>query len=232
LSVFSKVDKVYYPSQVEVEVILETRPGTPVQAIPLYVLDDSEEGDYRWEDRQDILFVAGFNHPPNVDGLCWFIDEVMPLVWQSCPQLKVHVVGSNAPVVVTALATDRVIVHGYLSDEELARQYSRARMVAVPLRFGAGVKGKVLEALQHGLPLVTTPIGAEGLPEPESVFNVEDTAEDFAAALVALEQGDSKRLQRCQRYCHYLNEHFSKARAREILFRDFGTPDIEREAMA
>ena len=231
LSVFSKVDKVYYPSQVEVDVINETSPGVSVEAIPLYVLDDVEEGEYNWQDRQDILFVAGFNHPPNVDGLCWFVDEVMPLVWQSCPQLKVHVIGSNAPAVVTALASERVIVHGYLSDRELAEQYSRARMVAVPLRFGAGVKGKVLEALQHGLPLVTTPTGAEGLPDPESVFNVEETAGDFAAALVALERGDSKRLQRCRHYCDYLNEHFSKSRAREILFRDFGHPHIEREVM-
>ena len=169
-------------------------------------------------------FVAGFNHPPNVDGLLWFVDEVMPLVWQQCPDLCLHVVGSNATTAVTALASERILIHGYLSDAELARRYTSARMVAVPLRFGAGVKGKVLEALQHGLPLVTTPIGAEGLPEPDLVFNVAESAEDFARALVELNQGDEARLARLEHYSSYLDNHFSKERASNILRRDFGDP--------
>lgn len=229
LAVFSQVDKVYYPSQVEVEVVRGVAPQTDVRAIPLYVLQDSAGTQYQWSERSDILFVGGFNHPPNVDGLCWFVDEVMPLVWEQCPQLKLHVVGSSAPVVVQSLAQDRVLIHGYLSDEELAKQYLRARMVAVPLRFGAGVKGKVLEALQNEVPLVTTSIGAEGLPEADLVFNICDEARDFADALVDLERGDSARMELRSHYREYLERHFSKRRAADLLCSDFGEPSIERE---
>jgi glycosyltransferase involved in cell wall biosynthesis len=102
----------------------------------------------------------------------------------------------------------------------------------VPLRFGAGVKGKVLEALQHGLPLVTTSVGAEGLPEADAVFNVCDTAEEFAAALVEIERGDADRLQRLSHYRDYLHKYFSKQRAREILARDFGEPCKAEEGSA
>jgi glycosyltransferase involved in cell wall biosynthesis len=109
-------------------------------------------------------------------------------------------------------------------------QYASARMVAVPLRFGAGVKGKVLEAVQYGVPLVTTAVGAEGLPDADSVFNIEDTPAGFAAAIVELNGGDQSRLQRRERYGDYLRNNFSKARASDILCRDFGDPVIEREA--
>jgi len=230
LAVFDVVDQVYYASQVEIDVIRDQAPQVKATAIPLYVLDAQQQADYDWQQRQDILFVAGFNHPPNVDGLIWFVDEVMPLVWQDCPELKLHVVGSYAPAAVTALANERVLIHGYLSDDDLALQYAKARMVAVPLRFGAGVKGKVLEAVQYGLPLVTTPVGAEGLPEADSVFNVEESSADFARAIIELDSGDPCRLARCERYGDYLRDHFSKARARDILFRDFGDPVHEREA--
>jgi len=215
-----------------VDVIHEVEPGLPVSASPLYVMDLAAEVAYDWQQRRDLLFVGGFNHPPNLDGLGWFVDEVMPLVWQACPELKLHVVGSNAPQAVQALAGERVIIHGYLSDEQLAAQYASARTVVVPLRFGAGVKGKVLEAVQFGVPLVTSSIGAEGLPLAEEIFNVADSAEDFSAAIVALERGDAVRLARRDRYHNYLCDYFSKARASDILYRDFGSPDIERGGLA
>jgi GT2 family glycosyltransferase len=230
LAVFDAVDQVYYPSQIEIDVIRNEAPQVKASAIPLYVLDVQQQAHYNWEQRKDILFVAGFGHPPNVDGLIWFVDEVMPLVWQECPELSLHVVGSNAPAAVTKLANERVWIHGYLSDEDLALQYASARMVAVPLRFGAGVKGKVLEAVQYGVPLVTTAVGAEGLPDADSVFNIEDTPAGFAAAIVELNGGDQSRLQRRERYGDYLRNNFSKARASDILCRDFGDPVIEREA--
>ena len=228
LAVFQQVDKVYYPSQVEVDVLKEAAPDCDARAIPLYVMEDSVEPDYNREQRADILFVGGFNHPPNVDGLCWFVDAVMPLVWQQCPELTLHVVGSNAPLVVQSLDGPQVKVHGYLSDRELSRLYDSVRMVAVPLRFGAGVNGKILEALQHGVPVVTTDIGAEGLPEPETVLTVAATVQDFAGALLQLESGEAALLGKRDNYRRYLNQWFSRSRAEQILREDFGAPHIER----
>jgi len=229
LSVFERVDKVYYPSQVEVDMIADVAPGVEAEAIPLFAMDSAGDVEYRFQDRADMLFVAGFDHPPNVDGLCWFVDEVLPLVWERCPELTLHVVGSNAPAAVRSLAGERVAIHGCLSEKELAAQYRKARMAVAPLRYGAGVKGKVLEALWHGLPLVTTPIGAEGLPEADSVLGIEDSAEGFAAALVELERGDESRLKRLRHYGGYLERHFSRERAEEVLRRDFGEPSMERK---
>jgi glycosyltransferase involved in cell wall biosynthesis len=102
-------------------------------------------------------------------------------------------------------------------------------MVAVPLRFGAGVKGKVLEALQNELPLVTTSIGAEGLPEADLVFNIYDDAQGFASALLDLENGDANRLRLRTHYREYLDRYFSKRRAADLLCSDFGEPSIQRE---
>ena len=102
-------------------------------------------------------------------------------------------------------------------------------MVAAPLRYGAGVKGKVLEALQRGVPMITTGIGAEGLPDAGVVLNVKETAADFAQELIEIERGCSQRLRKLDRYPEYLSQYFSKSRASEILCRDFGEPKIDRE---
>lgn len=231
LAVFENFDKVYFPSQVEVEMVAEVAPDVDVSAIPLYVMEESEIDPYIWKDRADILFVAGFNHSPNIDAVCWFVEEILPLVVAACPDITLNVVGSNTPDAVKALASKHVVIHGYLTDEELAEQYRQAKMVAVPLRFGAGVKGKILEALQHGVPLVTTAIGAEGLPEPTVVFNIKETAAEFAQELIEIEHGCRQRLQKLNHYSKYLDQYFSKSRAKAILFRDFGEPRIDRDGL-
>ncbi|MBK6508276.1 MAG: glycosyltransferase [Haliea sp.] len=229
LAVFKDFDKIYYPSQVEVDLVAEIAPEVDASAIPLYLMESSEIEPYIWQDRADILFVGGFNHSPNVDAICWFVEEILPLVIAACPNIKLNVVGSKAPASVQSLASKHVIIHGYLTDDELAEQYRRTRVVAVPLRFGAGVKGKVLEALQRGVPLVTTGIGAEGLPESDVAVNVKETAADFAQELIEIDRGCSARLRKLDHYSAYIDRYFSKSRASEILCRDFGEPTIERE---
>lgn len=229
LAAFQDFDKIYFPSQVEVDVVAEIDPELDISAIPLYVIEQPEAQTYCWEDRADILFVGGFNHTPNLDAIYWFVEEIFPLVLAACPDLKLNVVGSKMPAEVEALASKHVVIHGYLTDEELLEQYQQARTVVVPLRFGAGVKGKVLEALQHGVPLVTTTIGAEGLPEPDIVFHIKETASDFAQELVEIERGCSDRLAKLDRYGQYLDSYFSKSRATDILYRDFGDPEIHRD---
>ena len=79
-----------------------------------------------------------------------------------------------------------VIVKGFVSDEELVRIYSDIRLVIVPLRYGAGIKGKVIEALYNGLPIVSTSIGAEGIQDAEELLNVADTKEGFASKVIEL----------------------------------------------
>ena len=209
-------------TQVEVDEILSHGPQLDVRAIPLYVMDASVSAPYVFEQTADILFVGGFNHPPNVDGICWFVDEVLPRVVQSCPDIKLHVVGSNPTDAVDALQSERVVVYGYLSDEELDALYRRVRQVIVPLRFGAGVKGKVLEAIQKNMPVVTTSVGAEGIPDAASVMNVVDDAQAFAATVIRINSGGTAALERLQAYPQWLQRNFSKENAARIIEEDFG----------
>ena len=223
-AVFDRVDKIYYPSQIEVDEIHAQRPDLDVRAIPLYILEESVEADYEFESSSDILFVGGFNHPPNVDGICWFVKEVLPLVRAKRPDIKLHIVGSNPTDSVQDLQSETVVVYGYLCDEELNALYRRVRQVIVPLRFGAGVKGKVLEAIQNNLPLVTTSIGAEGIPGADQVMNIADSAEDFAASVISLDLGDSDALVKLALYGSWLGDNFSRENAANIILEDFGAP--------
>ena len=219
---FHQVDVIYYPSQYEIDEILREEPDLPAKALPLYIFDEVSPQDYHPEERDGILFVGGFGHPPNLDGIVWFIEEVLPVARElGCTQ-TLHIVGSNLPDAVKKLACSNIVVHGFLSDQELTSLYKQVRLAVVPLRFGAGVKGKVVEALQQGLPVVTTSIGAEGLPEPDSVMHIADSVESFAEMVVEVVRYDSDTVAKLKRYPAYIRDTFSKKVASQILAEDFG----------
>ncbi len=229
-AVFDQVDKVYYPSATEVKEIRHQAPSLDLRAIPLYIFPDKRMPAYSIEETSDILFVGGFNHSPNIDGIVWFVEEILPLVRVTRPEICVHVVGSNPTETVNALQSEQLIVHGYLSDEELDTLYARVRQVVVPLRFGAGVKGKVLEAIQKNRPLVTTSVGAEGIPDAASVMHIVDTAEEFAARVQQIDQGDSHAIGLMAAYPKWLHNNFSQENAARIIEEDFGTPLRDQDA--
>lgn len=152
-------------------------------------------GERRYEESSGLLFIGNYNHPPNVDGVRWLCDTVMPIVWKSLPDLSVVLVGSNPSQAVFALKSERVRVTGYVRD---ASTYFRSsRIFVAPLRFGAGMKGKIGQALAYALPVVTTPVGAEGLGlhDGENALVVAADPEAFAAAIVSL-YGDADRWKR------------------------------------
>jgi GT2 family glycosyltransferase/ubiquinone/menaquinone biosynthesis C-methylase UbiE len=113
------------------------------------------------EGRRGVLFVGGFEHPPNVHGALVLVREVMPIVWRELGDVPVTIVGADAPAEVEQLASELVHVRGWVPD--LDPVLDSARMLLAPLTYGAGLKGKVTQALAVGLPVLTTPIGAEGL---------------------------------------------------------------------
>ena len=167
-SMWRVADAILYPSDEETSHVtawLQANGSHAVaRTIPLYGYPDVP-GDVSQTlaTRQDILFVAGFAHPPNVDAATWLVREILPLVRERHPQVHLHLVGSNPAPEVHALACDHVHVTGYVSDEALAGYYGRCRVATAPLRFGGGMKGKVLESMRHGLPMVTTSVGVQGL---------------------------------------------------------------------
>jgi glycosyltransferase involved in cell wall biosynthesis len=130
------------------------------------------------------LFVGGFNHLPNEDGLLWFCDEIWPEVLKQVPEAELQVVGSQATPGVLALAgKNGVDVVGYVSATE--PYLDTAAVSIAPLRYGGGMKGKVCEALASGTPVVTTTVGADGLGLHNRVQAViGDTPTEFADGVV------------------------------------------------
>lgn len=221
LAIFGKVDKAYYPSYVEVEEINRVSPATDVSAIPLYVLNKPDIASYKHDDRDGLLFVGGFSHPPNMDAVLWFVQEVFPSLREHIPGICFHVVGSSVPEKIEKLADEHVKIHGFLSDDELSRLYQQVKICVVPLRYGAGVKGKILEALQSGVPIVTTPIGAEGLPGADRVMAIAENSGDMLSNILTLYNNPAicKRYLEC--YAEYIEQNFSEKKVQNIIEHDF-----------
>ena len=139
-----------------------------------------------FEEREGLVFIGGYAHPPNADAVEWLVREIMPRVWEREPKMRLTLLGSNPTDAVRALTADpRVAVTGFVAD--VAPYFDAARVFVSPLRYGAGLKGKIGHSLEHALPVVTTSIGAEGFGfEHERDVLVADDAGAFAAAVLRL----------------------------------------------
>lgn len=213
----------YYPSEVEITAIHEQDPAIPAKAITAYVYEEFlNDLNKDFATREGLLFVGGFAHPPNVDAVLWFAKEIFPRIRESL-NINFYIVGSKVTEEISALQKPEqgIIVKGFVSEEELAALYRRCRMVVVPLRYGAGVKGKVVEALYHGAPIVTTSVGSEGIPEAEQVLAVCDQPEAFAETVLALYQDEARLLAMAEQTQSYIRKHFSVDAAWSIIEHDF-----------
>lgn len=183
---------VMYPSERERDLVVqEVGPGRTVLAVPAWTFDREEiaaarAADPAGRDPHHVLFVGGFTHGPNVDGILWFVQNVLPRLRTHDTRFKVTIVGSNAPQSVTELAGTDVTVAGFVSDDALAKLYREAGIAIAPLRFGGGVKGKVIEAFARGVPVVTTPVGVQGIAGSAGIAAVAETPGDFAAAIIRI----------------------------------------------
>lgn len=158
--------------------------------------------------RRNILFVGGFGHAPNVDGAIWFARYVWPLLRQDHPGYRLCLVGADPPDAVAALSRSDVLVTGHIPEHELLNYYRSARLVVAPLRFGAGVKGKVLEAMSHGVPCVTTSVGAQGL-SAAGCLRVADDPAAFAALARELIADDAAWMEAARGGIDFLARNFS-----------------------
>ncbi len=138
---------------------------------------------YPFEDRKDILFI-GSTHTPNIDAIYYLFNEIMPLVWKEIPDLKVNIIG-NVIEEIKDINDSRFIFRGYVPDIE--EYFISNKLMVAPLRYGAGVKGKIGQAFEYYLPVVTSSIGSEGM-HLENFKNalIEDTAEGFAKNIIQL----------------------------------------------
>lgn len=114
-----------------------------------------------FEKREGIFFIGTFLHDPNVDAVEILYHHIMPLVWNVLPDLKITIIGSEAPESIEKMNSERFEIAGFV--EDIIPYYEKCFASVSPLRFGAGVKGKIGQALEYTLPVLTTEIGAEGM---------------------------------------------------------------------
>jgi glycosyltransferase involved in cell wall biosynthesis len=203
------------PSRAEAALLREhyAVPG-PIFVPQLFSYPKPAPGMLDISQRRGLLFVGSASHPANLDGIRWFLAGVYPLLTRHIPDCPLRIAGFGMrPELFDALPADAMLYDG-ISDEELEELYNGSMVCIAPLRFGAGMKGKLLEAMFYGLPVVGTSIAWEGLPElPAAPADTEAAFADAVAALLrdgALWQAASLRSRTL------IAEHFSEERA--VLF--------------
>lgn len=207
--IFSNSDVLLTFSEVEEKIIKEKYPQTPVFTVPLFFYQQAATPVDDFKNRQGMIFVGACAHTPNHDAVAWFCSEIFPLIQKQIPDIFINVVGAEPPDDVSALQSEYIQVLGRLSEEQLENLYASARMMVVPLRFGAGVKGKVIETMHKGLPFVSTSIGIEGINGIEKVLTAHDSAEDFAQAVVSIYNDEASLMKLSVLGSQFVDANFS-----------------------
>ncbi|KTC25982.1 glycosyltransferase [Pseudomonas sp. ABAC61] len=178
-------------SQVEIELLQEQfrLPPALLHWCPL-MLDPWPETFVPFEQRAHFLSIGNFRHAPNWDAVLWMKNRVWPLIRQQLPTAQLHLYGAYTPPKAAALHNPAQGFHIMNWAEDALQVMSAARICLAPLRFGAGIKGKLLDAMLCGTPSVTTPIGSESMTEPGLPWpgTVAESASALAAAAVRLYQ--------------------------------------------
>jgi glycosyltransferase involved in cell wall biosynthesis len=210
ISLFNKADVILTPSEDEKEFIKGLGVNSnKICAIKPYIFETQPGAIYDFSERKNILFIGGFTHLPNVDAVLWFVNEIWPLVRHKIEGAKFIIAGSNPPREISALADKDVEVLGFISDDKLRKLYSEIRMVVIPLRYGAGVKGKTVEAMYNGVPLVTTDFGVEGLPGDSSFLPPKNSPVAFAEEVIRLYNASNSELTSLSAtQVQYIHDHF------------------------
>ena len=168
--------------------------------------------------RQDILFIGSFQHPPNIDAVLFFTRDIFPLIRADFPRMKFYIIGDKAPPEVIALADENIIVTGYQHD--VSSFFNSVRISVAPLRFGAGVKGKINQSMGFGVPVVATPIAVEGMSliSGKDVM-IAENAPAFAAAVRMLYSSEQLWSEVSRNGLRKTQEAFSAETARHQLER-------------
>lgn len=186
LGIVERTDTTLVVSNFEKREILKLIPTAKIKVVSnIHTIKAAQKFNVPFETRKDLLFIGGFAHQPNVDAVLWFSKEIMPLLTKYIPDIKLLVIGSNPPQSVTNLSSKNIRILGYV--EDVAPYFSKSKVFVAPLRYGAGVKGKIGQAVEYGLPVVSTEIGIEGMHlKNERSCLVANDAEDIAQAIIKL----------------------------------------------
>ena len=177
LATYSHSDVVIVVTQEDQKALVDKQCTVPTELVPIIVSTSARSAN---PDPNTILFIGGFKHKPNIDAVLWFVHEIFPRIRSKIPDAIFRVVGSYPTEQILELnAIPGVEIVGFV--KETIDEINRACVSVAPLRFGAGMKGKVIEALSYGLPVVTTSFGAQGLNATDGKhLRIADEASLFA----------------------------------------------------
>jgi glycosyltransferase involved in cell wall biosynthesis len=183
LGVAGASDMVWVTSTHEASLLQRDAPGARVAIVPN--IHRVREEVPPFGPRRDLLFIGGFQHQPNEDAVVYFSREIMPLVRSRLAGVRLIVAGSHVTSRVLELTCDDIDVRGFVP--EAGPLFDAVRLSVAPLRYGAGVKGKISQSLAMGVPVVTTTVGAEGMGLRHGLHAIiADEPEAFAQGIADL----------------------------------------------
>ncbi|WP_231038485.1 glycosyltransferase [Pectinatus haikarae] len=222
LDIMRKTDVIFTLSTDEQVIINKMLNNKKAVIMPVFCFKFKNKMKYKIKERKDILFVGGFNHRPNENAVVWFMENIWPQIIKEIPECRFIIAGSNPTDKIKTFANDRhVVVTGYISDEKLMEYYQQCRISVIPLRYGAGVKGKIIEAMYYQIAVVSTSIGTEGLPDIDDYINSYDKAEDFSKAVIDLYKDENKLQCLEHKYAEYIQKYFMEDRLAKLLSKYF-----------
>jgi GT2 family glycosyltransferase/2-polyprenyl-3-methyl-5-hydroxy-6-metoxy-1,4-benzoquinol methylase/glycosyltransferase involved in cell wall biosynthesis len=213
-------------STAELELLRPLLPNAKLHVFPLIM--DIKGKDKTFAERRDIVFVGGYQHTPNIDAVNYFVAEIMPLLRKQLSGVRFYAVGSQPPAEIQALESEDIIITGFV--EALTPLLDRMRVSVAPLRYGAGIKGKIGTAMALGLPVVATPLAAEGmsLTDGENIC-VADGAEALADAITKIYQDEALWNRVSQNGLAFANKAWGAEAAWGILAAILGNFGINEE---
>ncbi len=204
-------DRVIAITPTEAQIIHDLVPTSSIMVVPNIHDVAMESGSMRdATDRRGLLFIGNYLHTPNEDAVFYFCEAIFPLIQEHLPDVELILLGAAMPDRIRALQSESIQTIGYVEDPQ--PYFDRCRVFVAPLRYGAGMKGKIGQSLAFGLPVVTTSIGAEGMAiEHGRHAMIADSPEAFAQAIIALHaNADLWRILSCNGREH-IKTHFSRS---------------------
>ena len=212
LKVIRESDMTIVISEQEAKIVRSYQPDSRLSVIPFF--RDIPGRQKLCYERRDICFIGGFGHPPNSDAVKYFVSSIWPTVREELPGCRFVIVGSRITDEILRLASDSIIVRGFVPD--LDDVFNEIRLSVAPLRYGAGIKGKIVSSLSYGVPVVATKIGVEGmdLVNGEQVY-IDDTSEAFARHVVSLYCDENTWLRMSDNAIEFVRSNYSEERISE-----------------
>jgi len=181
-------DMTFVVSENERKIMHEEHPELSIEIVPT-IYEIAPKSNVSFSQKHGIFFIGGFSHLPNVDAVKYFVSEIFPLIEKKIPGVIFYVIGSNPPEEILKLGRQNILITGYIPD--VSFYFEHCRVSVAPMRYGAGVKGKINHSMSYGIPTVTTSVGAEGMNLVDNLdILIANDPSSFASKVVSLYQDE------------------------------------------